>query len=176
MTASATLQAIVEAAVEATGAERGWLVATSGDQLSIVAAVGSDSEGTLEADVGAVAYVVSSGQPAALQPRAGEAAGAGGLPADQSPTSVLCVPCTAGDDVVAALEVVDKRGGGAFSFDDVEVVTLLGMIAGPATVELGAATPSVRDPAALSAELHRLATVDAGRYARVATILDALLG
>lgn len=179
---SPTLQALVEAAVEVSGADRGWLVAggRQGDLMALaVAGPGGPATlpGPIRGPAGAVPWVLASGQPAALRPAAGEAIGAGGL-GDAGPSRLLCVPCPAGDDVVAALEVVDSRDGATapFTIDDVEVVTLLGTVAGPAVLELGGTTPPARPAAELAADLAGLSAADPARYAVVAQALDALLG
>jgi hypothetical protein len=88
--------------------------------------------------------------------------------------SVLCVPCDQETRVVGALELVDRRDGGSFTFDDVELTSLLGSIGGAA---LGNSIESaeVRGPADLATELKGLAEADPGRYAMVASIVSALL-
>ena len=83
---------------------------------------------------GTVGYVVSSGQPMAIAPRGADPRLSEGLGArlGRMPASLLCVPCHHEDAIVGALELVDKAGGAPFSIDDVELVTLLGGIAGAA--------------------------------------------
>jgi GAF domain-containing protein len=86
---------------------------------------------------------------------------------------VLCVPC-GDDEIVGALELVDKAGGAAFSFDDVELATLLAGIAGVAIEARadGPAAPSARE---LASGLERLAATDAARYDTVARAVAALV-
>jgi hypothetical protein len=76
--------------------------------------------------------------------------------------------------VVGALELVDKAGGKAFSYDDVELVTLLGGIAG-AALSVSGLEAAVRPPAEFSAELAQLASSDPVAYARLSVVLEALL-
>jgi hypothetical protein len=73
-----------------------------------------------------------------------------------------------------ALEVVDKAGGGRFTFDDVELVTLLAGIAAAALTTSAPALIAPR-PTELAGDLQRLAETDAVRYAAVATAVNALL-
>jgi GAF domain-containing protein len=174
------LQAIARAALDATGAGAGWVLALEGERLRAVGAAGEGAGeliGTqLPAGAGTAGYVVSSGQPIALapsghDPRLGEGLGARlGRPA----TAVLCVPCLHDDIVLGALELVDKAGRVPFSFDDVELVTLLGGIAGAALGVAGTET-AARPPGEFSAELAQLATSDPAAYARLSVVLEALL-
>jgi phosphoserine phosphatase RsbU/P len=174
------LQAIAGAALDATGAAASWVLALEGERLRAVAAAGERAGELvgelLSADVGAPGYVVSSGQPIAIATSGGDPRLGGGL-ADRlgkAPTAVLCVPCLHDDAVVGALELVDKAGGKAFSYDDVELVTLLGGIAGAALSVSGLET-AVRPPAEFSAELAQLASSDPVAYARLSVVLEALL-
>jgi GAF domain-containing protein len=173
------LQAIARAALDATGAAAGWVLALEGERLRAVGAAG-ERAGELvgvevPADVGTPGYVVSSGQPIALAPRGTDPRLEEGLGArlGRLPASVLCVPCLHDDAVLGAMELVDKAGG-PFSFDDVELVTLLGGIAGVALSVAGTeVTP--RPPVAFARELEVLAGSDPAAYARLATVLEALL-
>ena len=178
---ASTLDAITQAAVGASGASRGWLLRVVGNELRVVAAAGDrpgDALGlTVPADLGTAGFAVASGQPLAAVPRAGDdrftvgVATALGIRVG----SVLCAPCSVDEGVLGALEVVDKAEGGPFSIDDVELVTLLGGIAGAALADdqgLGADAPT---PQALASELSQLATSDPTRYASIATVVSALL-
>lgn len=178
--ATPTLAALVEAAVDATAAAQGWLLAVEGDELVVVAASGGASPGSRvgarRAVVGTAGYVAGSGQPAALQVSSDDSSndGAGGL--DGIPTAILAVPC-GDDDVIGVLELVDKSGGAEpFSFDDVEVASLLARVAGSALTDASDTTPGAPTPGELAGELERLAAADASRYAAVATMLQAVLG
>lgn len=198
-----TLQAIVTAAIDATAAAHGWLLAvedvgrahgqgaTNGEPTggagddALVAVVASPATGVvpdqlagmrLPVGAGSAGYVVASGQPLALQPRAGS-----GDPwaeehrlTGQVPTSILAVPCESGQHLVGVLELIDKHEG-PFSFDDVEVVTLLGGIAGAALGEGMRLGEAVADPSELGRELNQMLSDDPIRYERVATVTQALL-
>ena len=172
------LQAITEAAVGATGAAQGCVLRADGEELQVVAAAGGDHPGdllgvALRAGSGAAGFVVASGQPLALSPTGRDPRLERGV-AGSRPTALLCVPCAADGVVAGALELVDKAGGGRFTFDDVEVATLLGGIAGVALARGGTA-PAVPAPAELGAELVRLAAAHPGRYAPVAGAVAALV-
>lgn len=178
------LAAIGKAALDVTGAAAGWVVGVDGEHLVVRAVTGAAPEslvGTLvAASGGAVGYVVSSGQPLALATRASDALAAEGLAGvlGRAPGSVLCVPCEADDVVVGALELVDKAGGGSFSFDDVELVTLLAGIAGVAIVSGRGAAEGRQpgpSPADLAEGLARLATDAPARYAAVAEVVATLV-
>ncbi len=175
------LQAIIEAATDATSATEGWMLAQQGDQLLVVAAAG-DRPGqllgaTVPADEGTAGYVVTSGQPLALSPRPDDARATSGIAGliGLSPSSVLCVPCADDDSIGGALEVVDKAGGGRFSLDDVELATLLGGIAGAALAGTTGTGPAVPTPAELGGGLQRLAASEPARYSALATAIGALL-
>jgi phosphoserine phosphatase RsbU/P len=174
------LQAITSAALDATGAVAAWVLAVEGDTLRAVAAAGERAGqlvGTqIPGGAGTAGYVVSSGQPIALAPRGADARLADGLGGQlgRRPASVLCVPCLRDDMVLGALELVDKAGGGPFSFDDVEVVTLLAGIAGVALGVAGTEV-AVRPPSEFGAELAHMASSDPAAYARLSAVLEALL-
>jgi GAF domain-containing protein len=126
---------------------------------------------------GVAGYAVSSGQPLALSPRSDEALFVGGveeLLGPAPPANVVCVPCESDGRVVGALQLVDKPAG-SFTFDDVEIVTLLGSVAGAALAEATPGVP-VPSPPTLGRELELLAATDPLRYGRVASIFEALLG
>jgi GAF domain-containing protein len=176
------LQSLVRAAVEGTGASRGWLLAVRGDHLEVVAAYGHDAGSLLGATMplesGSAGFVVASGQPLAMTPRGDDPRFAADLFAQlgSQPSSVLCVPCDDDDDAtVGALELVDKVGNGPFSFDDVEIVTMLAAIAGVAIAQSEWNGPRPPSPDELAGELHRLAVADPTHYATVASVINALL-
>jgi GAF domain-containing protein len=174
------LQAIVRSAASATGAARGWLVAVDGSTMSVAAAVGEETGAlvgrAVDGDAGNAGFVIASGQPIALVPRADDQRAEAGVPAllGIRPSSVLCVPCADDDDVVGALELVDKIGGSGFTFDDIELATLLAGIAAAALTREHAG-PSVPDPQQLAGELARLADADPARYVIIAAAVAALL-
>jgi GAF domain-containing protein len=179
--ASAVLQAIVDAATEATAATEGWILAPRDDRLHVLAAAGDRPGQLLGASVpaseGTAGYVVASGQPLALTPRPDDARATSGVAGllGLRPASVLCVPCAGDDSVAGALEVVDKAGGGRFSLDDVELATLLGGIAGTALDEITGTASTVPSPAELAGGLERLAGTEPARYAVLAGAVSALL-
>ena len=179
------LHAVLRAAADVTAAGAGWLLAhdRAGDALEVAAVHSSATDAaavlgaTVPATAGTAGYVVASGQPLALSGAADDPRLAEGVPAllGRRPTTVLSVACEVGDDVVGVLELVDKAGGGSFSFDDVELATLLAGIGGVALTARGTAPAPVASPAELAADLQRLADADPTGYAAVASTLSALL-
>lgn len=178
-----TMHVVCESAVDATGAALGWLAVLSGDFVAVVAAAGADSEAAaglvgrqIPRDSGAVGYVLQSGQPIAVQP-AGKAGGDHGATEllGRTPQSLVAVPCATATDPIGVLQVIDKFGSPGFTFDDVEVISLLGTVAGAALADAGAVAEEVPSPSQLAAALTALADSDPGRYARVAPVLESLL-
>lgn len=173
------LEALVRSATEATGAELGVLLRADAAALRVVATAGDAAHpargAELAADAGAAGYVVASGQPLALSARSGDPRLSEGIAEvlGRQPASVLCVPCTTDEATVGALQLLDAAEG-HFSFDDVELATLLADIAGVALTQ-GGDGAVVSPPAELGGELERLARSDPARYATVATLVDALL-
>jgi GAF domain-containing protein len=172
------LQSILGSAAEITGATRGWIVVPRDGLLEVVAAVG-DGEligARVAADAGTAAYVLASGQPVAMATRPDDPNAAEGVAAllGTRPMAVLCVPCAHDDEILGVLELIDKPSGVAFSFDDVELVTVLANIAGSA-LRGQSMTADVRSPEELFADLRQLATADPTAYIGVATVLEALL-
>ena len=171
-------QALVDAATASTGADQGWLLGATADGLTVLAAAGGDDPaaliGSSVSAEGARGLAVSSGQPAALRPPESDSSNEGAGGAEGVPGSVLAAPC-AHDDVVGVIEVVRARGSEGFTFDDVEIVSLLADVAGAAIAEAGSAV-EVTPPARLSVELTSLAAQDSQRYADVARVIEALLG
>lgn len=176
------LAAIARSATEVTGAAAAWLVGVEGDRL-VVRAVAGEAPASLvgsrvAVDAGAAGYVISSGQPLALASRAGDPRASDGLAAalGRPPGSVVCVPCEVDGAVLGALELVDKSGGGNFSFDDVELANLLAGIAGVALGSGGAGgRPAAPSPSELAAGLARLAAGAPARYTAVAEAVAMLV-
>jgi len=171
-----TYHAIVQAAVEATGSTGGWLLAVDDGSFTVLAVYGHDGAsdrvgGRVGAD-GAAGFVATSGQPAAMQISTGDVDNDGAGGGVGTPSAILAVPCGT-EEVIGVVELVDPVGG-AYSFDDVEVVSMLADVAGAAMTETGAG-PTAPSPAALSRGLERLAASDAGRYAAVARAVESLL-
>jgi sigma-B regulation protein RsbU (phosphoserine phosphatase) len=176
------LAALTEAAVGATGAAQGWLLAVDGEVLRVEAVAGQGAPAgvagaTVPAGGGSAGYVAASGQPMALVVRDDDPRFAEGVAAlvGRRPTSLLSVPAVTADGVVGVLELVDKVGGGNFSFDDVELASMLAVIAGVALVHAEDSASSVPPPSELGCALERLAANDPTRYASVGTAVAALL-
>jgi len=177
------LHAIVKAAVDVTAASGGWILARDSGRLTVRAAAGVDIDTAPLAGVsidegsGTSGFVIASGQPLALSARADDPRLSEGIAAHlgRRPSTVLCVACESGDNVVGALELIDKSGGATFSFDDVELATLLASIGAVALASGEQAQTAVVSPASLGNDLVRLADADPARYAVVASAVGALL-
>ena len=173
------LVALCDAACTITGAASGWVIAVVGDRLQVVAACGpaAGSVRGLTVDVdGSAGFVAASGQPMAITPRPGDPNVAGGVlgAAGVVPTSLLALPCHHDDDVLGVLELVDKAGGERFTFEDVELATVLASVAGPALAQRSA-QPAAPAPDVLAAQLRVLADADPVRYARTAWVVQRLV-
>jgi GAF domain-containing protein len=179
MTSDPVVRAVLDAAIDTTGASAGWVLAVAGSRLQAVAVAGIASGDALVGahvalGAGTAGYVASSGNPLALSGTSGDARLADGFVAltGLRPASVLCVPCLGGADVAGVIELVDDADA-TFGFDDVEVVTVLARVAAAA---LAAGPPSAPpEPAVLASRLELLSRVDPARYAGVAAAVDALL-
>ena len=174
-----TLQTIVDQAVLMTAASTGWLLAVHGDAAEVVAVAGSAANGNhlgrRVTPTGAQGYVLLSGQAAALLPQPDDPANDGAAGFDGVPPSVLAVPC--GDDAVGVLEVADKGEAPAFTFDDIEILTMLGAVAAAALVEAPMAEDAMdtATPADLLDGLQRLAATDPRLYRNTAQLILGLL-
>jgi hypothetical protein len=174
-----TYQAIVDAAISATGASSGWLLADRDDDGLIVlatagqAAAHQDVGSTIRLQ-GAKAYVLAAGQPTALLPQPGDTANADAGGAPGIPPSLLAVPC-GDDDIVAVLEVSGKGGGATFGFEDINALSGLARVAAAMILERDDALRSVASPAQLGSELENLAQRLPARYDNVARVIEALL-
>jgi hypothetical protein len=173
------VRAVLDAAVDSTGASAGWVLAVAGSRLHAVAVAGIGSGDALVGahvalGAGTAGYVASSGNPLALSGASGDARLGDGFVAltGLHPASVLCVPCLGGTDVAGVIELVADTDG-AFGFDDVEVATVLARVAAAALASSGPSAPP--QPAALATRLEHLARADPARYAGVAAAVDALL-
>lgn len=175
------LQAVLDAAVGATAASAGWLLAVDGDALQVVAASGTGPRSLLgervPADAGMAGFVVGSGQPIALALRPDDPRAASGMAEilGRRPTSTLCVPCESPAGVAGALEVIDKAEGAMFTFDDVELATLLAGIAGAAIQGGSTGRVQVPTPVQLAGDLDRLRQADPARYAAIASVMATLI-
>jgi GAF domain-containing protein len=175
------LAAIARAAAEATGAGAGWILSVRGDRLEVSAVAGVAPVTLLGSRVaagsGAAGYVIESGQPLAITPRGDDPRSAEGVAAalGRRPSSLVCVPCESKNGISGALELIDKKGGGSFSFDDVELATLLAGIAGVAIDDgFSAAAGEQPSPATFAESLTALAADDPPSYAALVTILQAM--
>jgi GAF domain-containing protein len=112
----------------------------------------------------------------AITPRAGDTHLTGGMlgALDLRPTAVLAVPCHDDGEVVGVLELVADEQDARFSFDDVELATLLAGVAGPA-ISHRTATMAAPSPELLASQLRSLATDAPARYAQVASVIQQLL-
>jgi GAF domain-containing protein len=179
---AAVVDAITRSVVDATGAASGWLLTARATGFEVVAVAGDAVPRlvvgrTVPHGDGAAAFVAGSGQPLAIQPGRGEGSGVDDVTAllGRPPTAVLAVPCTVDDRAIGVLQLVDKVGGGAFTFDDVEVATVLAGIAAVALADDTPTSTAVPTPAQLGHALAQLAATDPARYARLAPTLGALL-
>ena len=174
-----TLAAITSSAAGATGASSGWALRSAPDGgLEVVAVVGASTAlGTPVAPgTGTTGLVMASGQPTSITPGSkGKGVGADlAALAGTTPRSILCVPCHNDHDVVGVLALIDKRSGGRFSVDDLEMAVLLGTIAGVAMT--ADSPPPVMSPSELTSPLRQLAESDPGRFASLAAVIKAVVG
>ena len=173
-----TYQAIVDAALSATGAASGWLLADSEQGLAVVATSGQAAShqqiGHMIQPQGAKAYVLAAGQPTALLPQPGDVANADGGGAPGIPPSLLAVPC-GDDDIVGVLEISGKPHGANFGFDDIAAISGLAQVAAAALVEQDDVSVAVTPPSQLGAELTSLSQRSPARYADVARVVEALI-
>jgi GAF domain-containing protein len=177
---NAAMQALVTAAVDATGAAGGWLLQREHDELVVRAAHGDDPGQLIGRRVplsGTAGFVVSSSQPLALSNVGADARFASDRDNALLPcsNSVLSVPCSDEDQTRGVLEIVDKAGGAGFSYDDLELVTLLADIAGPMLAHTDDSGRAVPEPHELADALNRLAVSNPIRYAALATAISSLL-
>jgi hypothetical protein len=173
------LASILQSALSATNAGQGWLLAVNDDRATVAAALGQPDPasliGTQVTPSAAATLALQGGHAVAIQPDPTDAANSSAGGFGGTPSSILAVPC--GDEAeVGLLEVVAKTGGDRFSFDDVELCSVLASIAGAALAEDSSAMRSAPSPAQLHSELQRLESVDASRYADVAQMIASLLG
>jgi len=170
------MQVLVDEAVAATSASTGWLLVVSGGGAVVGAASGGASEGagTSVGLDGSRGYALASGQPTALVPSPTDASNRGIAGHSGVPSALLVAP---GSDGRVLLEVADKVGGGAFTFEDIEVLSSYAAIAEAVLADDGGESgPQVSSPARLGAELAALADADAHRYREVAHVVELLLG
>jgi GAF domain-containing protein len=181
-----TLQAVCETTREFTTASTAWLMEADGADLVIVAASCTDPAfaATLMGrrfsltDGGTASMVMQSGQPVALQPGSASATSDAIATAvlGRQAASLVCVPCADDERVLGVLQLVDRADGGPFGFDDLELLSMLGAVAGASLLESGGGLLDVPPPATLAHELTRLAEADPNRYAAMARVIEVMLG
>lgn len=180
-----TLEAICATTIEATTASTAWLMELDDGELVIVAA--SCTDAAFAASLlgrrfppteGTAAMVLQSGQPVALQPGSASAASDAVATAvlGRQPASTVCVPCADEERVLGVLQLVDRADGGPFGFDDLELLSMLGTVAGASLLESGGGMLSAPTPESLGSDLARLAEVDPNRYAALARVIEVMLG
>lgn len=171
----AVLQVLTEEAVAATAADSGWLLVVDGGHAVVAAAV--RAAGAVGAEValdGSRGYALAAGQPTALAPSPSDTSSSGIGGHAGIPASLLVAP---GGEGRVLLEVADKIGSAAFTFEDIEVLSSYAAIAEAAVTDSSdRAGPEVASPARLGAELAALADTDVHRYREVAHVLELLLG
>jgi len=126
------LELIVATAVQVLHAEAGslLLVDDGGDELVFEVALGAKADAVKAVRVpighGVAGLVALTGQPMAVSGAERDVVAARDI-AEQVgylPKSLLCVPLFYADRIVGVLELLDKRGGGAFTHDDTESLRL----------------------------------------------------
>lgn len=179
MSSRRVLDSLLQSASSATGAAHGWILGVRDDELVVLAATGTAATTlvgqSVAASAGTAGWVLSTGQPAALQPRASDAFATEGVAAlaGIGITTVLSIPCGGTDGIVGVIELVDKADG-RFGFEDVELLTLLADVAA-AGIEAGETEAPLPSPDQLAAGLRRIHDVDLVRYAHLARVVDELL-
>ncbi len=178
MSSTRTLDTLARTARTSVGAVMAVVYApTDDDRLEIVTVAGPAelTRSEVEPATTYAGMVLASQQPMAMQ--VGEddrLAAAERMLLGHSPTAICCVPCVGATDVRGVLTLVDKAGGGAFDFDDVEIATMLAEVAGAALDER--TTPLyVPSPEQLAGILRDLHQGDLDRYARVASLIEIVL-
>jgi GAF domain-containing protein len=138
---TAVLRSVVEATVALFDAEAASLALhdPATDRLVFTVAAGEHGEGVvglaIDPGQGVAGYVFSTGQPLAISDVSRDAR-FGRSTAEQTgyvPRSLVAVPLLDDEGTLGVLEVLDKRGGGAFDLRDVE---LAGVFARQATVAI----------------------------------------
>ncbi len=179
MSTDRTLASLTDTARRSTGAVVAALVGRGADDRLTIIATAGPLDGAVPASIDPddtyAGMVLTSEQPMALQIRPGDPrVVAETALLGREPTAVCCVPCGGEDDMAGVLVLVDKAGGGAFDFDDVEVASMLAEVTGVALEEQGTTT-AAPDPDALAATLRDLAQRDPARYRRVASLIETVL-
>ena len=129
--------------------------------------------GSLVPARGARGFALNANQAAALVPSPDDMSneGVGGFAG--VPPNLLIAP--GGSEGGAVIEVADKIGAAAFTFEDIELLGAFANIAESALADRGDDEESVATPAQLGAELSALAGLDGRRYRELAKVIEALL-
>jgi GAF domain-containing protein len=131
-TGIAVLRSVVEATVALFDAEAASLALhdPASDRLAFVVAAGEQGQGvvglTIEAGQGVAGYVFATGQPLAISDVARDAR-FGRETAERTgyvPRSLVAVPLIDDEGTLGVLEVLDRRGGGAFDLRDIELASV----------------------------------------------------
>jgi GAF domain-containing protein len=129
---SAVLRSVVEATVALFDAEAASLALhdPGSDRLVFVVAAGEQGQGVvglaIEPGQGVAGYVFASGEPLAISDVARDAR-FGRATAEQTgyvPRSLVAVPLIDDEGTLGVLEVLDRRGGGAFDLRDIELASV----------------------------------------------------
>jgi GAF domain-containing protein len=129
---TAVLRSVVEATVALFDAEAASLALhdPASDRLVFVVAAGEQGQGVvglaIEAGQGVAGYVFATGQPLAISDVARDAR-FGRETAEQTgyvPRSLVAVPLIDDEGTLGVLEVLDRRGGGAFDLRDIELASV----------------------------------------------------
>ena len=164
---TAVLRSIVEATVNLFDAEAASLALhdPATDRLVFTIAAGEHGQGVvglaIDAAQGVAGYVFSTGQPLAISDVSRDAR-FGRDTAEQTgyvPRSLVAVPLLDDEGTLGVLEVLDRRGGGAFDLRDVE---LAGVFARQATVAIRSSRIERDTAAILRSVLGAAADAEAG--------------
>ena len=173
----AVLDAALRAAMEATGAGSGWIVAMR-HTVPVVVAVAGDAAaapGDVLDRAAPAAIAATTGQPSARSIAADDRTAFGAGASRAQPSALLTVPVGDGG---GAIELAHAEGGpwagASFTIDHIEIVSLLADVVAAAIDD--ASAPPVVPPDELAAELARLYAADRARYALVAQVVSALVG
>jgi hypothetical protein len=175
------LTAIARAAAELTDASGVAIVVGRGQEVVVVAAEGAEPQRAVGDRLGpgddTLSFVLAGGQSMSLAPVMGPGHGAphAGTPANDAPRASICVPCTAGDAVIGALELRGPAGGAPLGIDAVRVAALLADVVTAELLAERGGRASVPAPGELGAELAQLAARDGARYEAIASAIAALL-
>jgi len=172
-----TYQAIVSEALRATAASSGWLLQVGDRHLRVLAVAGraaaTTEVGAVVPRVGARAYVSSSARPTAMRPHPNDPDAAGTAGLDSAVLSVLVVPC-GDDEPVGVIELANKTTAESFTFEDMDRVSSLGVVASAALSEVQPHLPQTVPPRELMATLEQIAATSPDRYLHLAEVVRGI--